>query len=998
MSTDFQNLREEHVKLLVKTRSDAPQETLMKEAHALLEKMRLAGRYITDQSERQRVETYAAFWGSVIFEEEKNYPNTEIEPIDKALQLEETKYFGLPEGESRADKRACPIAPPPLPVFAGREDEMGQLVVHLESVRPKSIMAVQGMGGIGKTSLVRQLAQVGHDRKIIAAVFWADMSSNPDPRQQLLEWAQYADPQFVLPDIHLPQLAARVRALITDLVVQKCPGRTLVVLDDVWEESLPVARLLIDAAPSNASVVITTRSQRVTENLHCEVINLTTLSLNEAEDLLCQLIGHPDVTEADKKELADLLGGHPLALALAASNLNLAYDRADIEDLIRQCRRSPFEDGLLIAPELGAEESKTGSQAVTFQLSYERLNPELQRCFRALGILAPNALFNAELASAVWQVSEDIARGLLNELRIRSLISSTERSGWVNQHILLRAYAQSLLQEIDETSKARQSYEEKIIELAMKGLGLSPQGWSASDFLMPHVHFVGNELNNRIRKALGNLDSFIQPKINADLEIPIHKLTAEARQSLLNGYEFARAVVEYVYYHREIGEEGQSWLRMGLAAARILGYTEPVPSFINGIGLWNMKCGHRQIAIRYFEEAISLSREEGDRITEAKALINLAGAYFEIGQPLQSSEWFQQALTIFKETGSRLGEAITLNNLATLYHGTGRPQQALNLYQEVLPIFREIGFNIGEAKTLNNLAHVFFDMGRPQQALALYCQALPLILEGSNRAGEAETLHGMAQITFVSGQIKQALQQYEQALAIRREINDQAGIAETLFGTAQVHFAMGQTELALIELEQARTIYHEIQNIAGEARTMVKMAGVYNSLAQSQQAQVLLDRAQPTLHNLDDRAGEADALVELAALYYRMQKPPQQVQNTLEQALAIRQGLNDRIGQANILSDLARIDSDSGKIGDSLDRFMQALSIMQQTGYKVGEATIAASLGRILFIQKDRVDDAISYMKQAIDILYDIGLSQDATGRTIEEMESELTEMEADAD
>ena len=69
-------------------------------------------------------------------------------------------------------------------------------------------------------------------------------------------------------------------------------------------------------------------------------------------------------------------------------------------------------------------------------------------------------------------------------------------------------------------------------------------------------------------------------------------------------------------------------------------------------------------------------------------------------------DYYEQALPIFREVGDRAGEAATLNNIGGCTHDRGDYQGALGYYEQALPIRREVGDRAGEATTLNNIGVV----------------------------------------------------------------------------------------------------------------------------------------------------------------------------------------------------------------------------------------------------------------------------------------------------
>jgi tetratricopeptide (TPR) repeat protein len=78
--------------------------------------------------------------------------------------------------------------------------------------------------------------------------------------------------------------------------------------------------------------------------------------------------------------------------------------------------------------------------------------------------------------------------------------------------------------------------------------------------------------------------------------------------------------------------------------------------------------------------------------TGTTTLNNIGGVYFTIGQPQKTLEYYNQALPILREVGNRDGVATTLSNIGVVYSSIGQPQKTLEYYNQALPILREVIF------------------------------------------------------------------------------------------------------------------------------------------------------------------------------------------------------------------------------------------------------------------------------------------------------------------
>jgi tetratricopeptide (TPR) repeat protein len=92
-------------------------------------------------------------------------------------------------------------------------------------------------------------------------------------------------------------------------------------------------------------------------------------------------------------------------------------------------------------------------------------------------------------------------------------------------------------------------------------------------------------------------------------------------------------------------------------------------------------------------------------------LRNLGNAYRNLGETRRAIEFYEQALVIDREIGNRLGEGADLNNLGLAYAELGEIHRAIEFHEKALVIDREIGNRQGEANVLMNIGNVRYSLG-----------------------------------------------------------------------------------------------------------------------------------------------------------------------------------------------------------------------------------------------------------------------------------------------
>jgi hypothetical protein len=314
--------------------------------------------------------------------------------------------------------------------------------------------AVQGMPGIGKTILARQLALALNDR-YPGGVIWEEIGPEiraPEDTQPILNrWARYA---LTVPPHLDHQLAFDAGAVRALFAAQGQP--LLVILDNVW--SLEGIRWLRAALPENAHLVITTRLETVMIGLGGGEYVLGLLTPDEARALIALRLNWPELP-ADHYDWADALavgvGYHTLALDVAIRRLRLDARspgaprwREQVDRLLSHIRSGQGFERLALP-----DSERNQNVEAVLAYSYDRMDDTARARFRMLGVFAPEATFGGDAAAALWQCDVEQADDMLSAFAGAALLEAGDAGRW-RQHGLLRGYALALLRREGEHEAA----------------------------------------------------------------------------------------------------------------------------------------------------------------------------------------------------------------------------------------------------------------------------------------------------------------------------------------------------------------------------------------------------------------------------------------------------------------------------------------------------------------------------------------------------------------
>ncbi|MEU1839586.1 AfsR/SARP family transcriptional regulator [Micromonospora chersina] len=330
------------------------------------------------------------------------------------------------------------------PYFAGRRAVVAAAAELLAGDRTPTALVIDGMPGVGKTTLAVHLAHrlAGRypDGQLHADLRGFDSGGTAMPPTEALRgflWSLGVAPAAIPAEPHAQ--AGLYRSLLAE-------RRMLILLDNChgWDQ---VRHLLPGAG---GSLVIATSRRRVTGPAGAHPLHLDPLTDAEARELLTRWLGDAAAAEpAAVDEIVARCGGLPLALALLATR-TLGRPGLSLPAIAAELAGA---DGRLA----GFGDAHADLERV-FSWSYRALTPEAARLFRLLP-LHPTGELSTEAAADLGGLSPRAARGLLAELGAQLLVQPDD--GRWRMHGLLRAYVAALGEEHDDPA-ARAAAVERV--------------------------------------------------------------------------------------------------------------------------------------------------------------------------------------------------------------------------------------------------------------------------------------------------------------------------------------------------------------------------------------------------------------------------------------------------------------------------------------------------------------------------------------------------------
>ncbi|MFC5753569.1 tetratricopeptide repeat protein [Actinomadura rugatobispora] len=907
--------------------------------------------------------------------------------------------------------------PADKPFFTGRTVGLGKLdLLVSQSPMPRAVV-VQGMAGVGKTTLAVHWAHRVAGRFPDGVIFTDLRGTTRAPATPAETMGQVLRGAGV-PGDQLPRTEAELEAQCRSLLAGR---RMLVILDNAAD----AAQIRPLVAAVNAGLVVATTQRRLPAPLpgaDVRTLELSEMAVQEAVDLIAAVLGREDerIREEDRAlaRLARECGFLPLALAIMAARLADNPGRS-IADTVRELadRDAPaapsYSPGLPAAMlhETGAHAAGTqGLHAVlspTFDIAYRALRREQREAFRLLGLVAGPDFTPSALAALLERPVEE-AGECLEALRQAYLVQDVG-PGRYRMHDLLRDFARErgLSEDADSDRLAaqRRLLAGYLAEARDAGRRLSrrrrptlDEGTGAGSCGEPSGAAAGAAALSWFEAERRNLVA----AVHQAARLGLHRTCWELADALFDFQWFRRYSQGNIDVHQA-----------GLRAARAEEDWRAAAVMLHNLAVAHFELGGSVQAIGYGEEARRgfRSADPPDRFGEAAAQATLADVHASLGRYLTAIGHARRSLAIHESLGDGGGVAKGHETLATAYIGLADYDTALRHAGEALGIRRSIEDMPGVAETLLTLAQVHRRRGAVHEAVSHALEALYIRQDLADRHGAAQALNELARMNASLGlrdlalrDAEQALRTYQalgarhgeakalttlgmlmsdaarfaeaftycgQALGLHREIGDRSGEAETLAQTGVAYWRLGRYPEAREHLVRALEIRREIGDQHGEAHDLEHLSMVMRRLERDQEAFVLGLEALDLWHRLGAKGGLAGTLGSLARTYLRLNLY-EEAEQAARQALAIRRDIGDWYGMGVGMDTFAAVLRHGGRPEEALKMELEALRVLGEVGDRHSEGTALVHLAAI-YLELDRVGEALETGRQALDLATELG-------------------------
>jgi predicted ATPase/DNA-binding SARP family transcriptional activator/Tfp pilus assembly protein PilF len=227
-----------------------------------------------------------------------------------------------------------------------------------------------------------------------------------------------------------------------------------------------------------------------------------------------------------------------------------------------------------------------------------------------------------------------------------------------------------------------------------------------------------------------------------------------------------------------------------------------------GVATCFLLLGAQAALVGEIGEAKQHLRESLDISTTMSDLSGMASALSELGAIAQHQEgdrraakgFYEQALALHQQLGDRWGEQLMQDFAGYVARELGEYEEAERLHQQSLAISEEIGDPLGMAGSLDNLGLVALDTKDLEAAERLFREALVTRTEVGHQWSIAVSREHMGDVALARGDYGEAERQYQRSIGIHRGL--------TTWGLVTAHRGLAEVSLALGDVTRAEEQFY----------------------------------------------------------------------------------------------------------------------------------------------------------------------------------------------
>ncbi|KAL5042737.1 hypothetical protein BDW71DRAFT_134617 [Aspergillus fruticulosus] len=673
------------------------------------------------------------------------------------------------------------------PCFVGRQDEIQELEKLILMPGGPRKLAINGLGGVGKTQVALELAYRMQDRDATCSIFWIPCTSHEAVEQAYMAIAQMVGIQDVKP----AEVKERIKAYFSHK-----DGKWLLIFDnaddiEMWTKGSNNNPPLKDYLPFNnqGHIIFTSRNRELAVDLASPfVVPIGEFDKETGMEFLEKLLRkdlHDDSPAAIT--LLEQLTFLPLAIAQAAAYITAKGTTVSCYLMLLKEQEADVVE--LLSKDFGDERRYKDMQnpvAKTWLISFYQVQKQDQLAAEYLSIMAcfdPHNIPQTLLPQSASRLKMTDALGLLSAY---SFITIQHGDHFITFHRLVHLATRNWMRNKEQFSTYISKAADRLSKIFPNDYHTNRQLWRQ---YLPHALFLLSEREIREQQeqyiiCMQNVGSclysdgrykeaeelFVQVIITwKQLLGPEHPATLTSMADLASTYRNQGRWKEAEELGLEIMETRKQVLRP--EHPDILTSMADLASTYRNQGRWKEA---EELEVQVMDtRKQALGPEHPDTLT---SMANLASTYRDQGQWREAEKLLVQVIGTWKQVlGPDHPSTLTgMSNLVSIYWNQGRWKEAEKLGLQVLETQKQVlGPEHPAALTsMHNLALTYQNQGRQKEAEELEVKATETRKQvlGPDHPSTLASMANLASTYWNQGRRKEAEELEVQVLETQKRV------------------------------------------------------------------------------------------------------------------------------------------------------------------------------------------------------------------------------------
>ncbi len=244
----------------------------------------------------------------------------------------------------------------------------------------------------------------------------------------------------------------------------------------------------------------------------------------------------------------------------------------------------------------------------------------------------------------------------------------------------------------------------------------------------------------------------------------------------------------------------------------------------NCLGIVQSCQGNQSNALNYFNRALKMTRELGDKKGISSSLGSMGNVFKDQGNYSRALEHFFGALKLTEELKLDNVSSIHLANIGNVYQALSENQKALTYYFKALNLAKKTENKRSIAVDLGNIGLVYMHLNDFDKALEYYFKSLKMAEEMQLKLQTVNTLGNIGDVYLKKKDFGKALEFIEKALVKAEEMDDKGGMA-------RLNGSIGSIYIEQKKLNEAEQILRKALKLAIQAEDLNTIKEQYLSLS-----------------------------------------------------------------------------------------------------------------------------------------------------------------------